>query len=144
MKTLAKLLPLVLAANCMATRTPDPSADSTPLEPSVAVEDQSGTGPEEPEIDADESAIASAGRPAGWYGFENSDNKDREQELRNRCSQKFTRIPNPKGMYKFSDLCGTAGMRCTEVCDWEGNTKPCDDDPQGGKPDGSRIAFCQP
>jgi hypothetical protein len=65
---------------------------------------------------------------AGWYGFENSPNKDRESELRARCSPNFTRINVPSGTH-FNALCESIGKKCVRVCDWEGSTKSCSESP---------------
>lgn len=97
------------------------------------------------------AAVAEAAPPkpvAAWYGFENAKNKDREGELKTKCAANFTRVAGPAGTKVFTGLCTSMGLRCSKVCDWEGNEKACDDlpDPQwsGDGPDGSRVAYCVP
>lgn len=76
--------------------------------------------------------------PSGWYGFVNSRNKDRENELRNNCTgnKVFARVT---AAGDFNALCTSVGLKCNYVCDWQGNTKPCNQNPN----DGSRLAMCQ-
>ena len=80
---------------------------------------------------------------AGWYGFLNSKNKDREKELRNQCSNTFERIyvPQEKGI-SFRSLCGNINLQCDSVCDWEGTTQSCDATNYSWG-DGARIAKCK-
>lgn len=75
--------------------------------------------------------------PSGWYGFAGARNIDQEENLRKNCTggQNFQRLPVDGD---FNDLCGSIERRCTRVCDWEGSTKPCSQNPQ----DGSRVAYC--
>jgi hypothetical protein len=73
---------------------------------------------------------------AGFYGSTNSPNQDRNTELKNNCGS-FTRI-TVRGN-TFAELCGQLHLKCTKVCDWEGNTQPCESDAH----DGSRVAFCE-
>ena len=80
-------------------------------------------------------------RTAGWYGFQNSRNVDREAELRSRCAPSFTRVNVAKGT-TFSALCASIGLRCFKVCDWDGKIKSCADSPYSWG-DGSRIAYCR-
>ncbi|MGK0290112.1 MAG: hypothetical protein ACI86H_001567 [bacterium] len=70
----------------------------------------------------------------GWYGYQNSPNKDRERELR-RYVKSFKRI-TVNG--NFDALCRSIGKRCKSVIDWEGHSFSC----QGHSYDGSRLAKC--
>lgn len=79
--------------------------------------------------------------PGGWYGFENSNNKDREKELHNKCSKNYKRIVVSSGT-TFDALCNSIGRKCKRVCDWEGNAKGCNDSPYSWG-DGARIAYCE-
>lgn len=95
------------------------------------------------------AAVAAPPKPvAAWYGFENAQNKDREDELKTKCDANFKRIEVPEGTKTFTGLCTSLGMRCAKVCDWEGNGKGCDDLPSrqwsGDGPDGARIGYCVP
>jgi hypothetical protein len=74
----------------------------------------------------------------GWYGFSNSPNINREGELKARCTggQAFGRVP---ANGDFSALCSSVSLRCAYVCDWEGHSKGCSENPN----DGSRLAMCQ-
>ncbi len=80
-------------------------------------------------------------RGPGWYGFQNSSNIDREDELHSRCASSFTRVHVADGT-TFNDLCASIGLRCVQVCDWSGKTKSCADSPYSWG-DGSRIGYCQ-
>jgi hypothetical protein len=93
------------------------------------------------------STFASA-QGGEWYGYANGTSRqDREREL--SAQHPFTRITVPfNGIYPVAlgDLCRYLNKTCTEVRDWEGNQKPCDEFSQfsGGFPirDGSRIVRC--
>jgi hypothetical protein len=76
----------------------------------------------------------------GWYGYKNSGNINREPELQRNCSPNFKRVPSYWGHHgaAFEGLCSGIGLKCEKVCDWEGNIKPCWENPD----DGSRIAYC--
>jgi hypothetical protein len=84
-----------------------------------------------------ESTPAPPAHPAGWYGFTNSPNIDRENELRAKCTAgaPFTRVP---AAGDFAVLCHSVSLQCKFVCDWEGHTKNCNENPN----DGSRLARC--
>jgi hypothetical protein len=73
---------------------------------------------------------------AGFYGSTNSPNQDRNTELQNNCGS-FKRITASGNT--FAELCGQLHLKCTRVCDWEGNKQPCESDAH----DGSRVAFCE-
>jgi uncharacterized protein YfaP (DUF2135 family) len=79
---------------------------------------------------------------AGWFGFSNSQNMDKESNLQRRCARKFKRVYVPK-VYgtTFSGLCRSIGLVCRRVCDWEGKAKSCQDSPYDWG-DGSRLAYC--
>jgi hypothetical protein len=59
---------------------------------------------------------------AGWYGFRDSPNIDREGELKARCAPTFSRVAVKLGSRTFVELCSGMGMRCTKACDWEGRS----------------------
>ena len=73
----------------------------------------------------------------GFYVFGDSQNRDRDSELRARCGT-FAEVKNVTG--NFDALCGAVGLSCKYVCDFEGHNKPCNQNPN----DGSRAAFCGP
>ncbi|TNE47963.1 MAG: hypothetical protein EP343_17975 [Deltaproteobacteria bacterium] len=83
-----------------------------------------------------------SGYTSGWYGFANSRNKDRNRELRMRCTRSFRRVyvSRRKGT-SFDALCRSIGLVCKRVCDWEGRRKSCSDSPYRWG-DGSRLAYC--
>lgn len=81
-----------------------------------------------------QTAPAASALP-GMYGFENSNNKDRELELRSHWGA-FKRIP---ANGDFGALCRSINLTCAWVGDWEGKYKPCSENPY----DGSRLAKCQ-
>ncbi len=76
--------------------------------------------------------------PSGWYGFAGVSNLDQEDNLRRKCTggQDFSRLSVDGS---FNDLCKKIERKCKRVCDWEGNTKPCSENPQ----DGTRVALCE-
>lgn len=71
---------------------------------------------------------------SGYYGFVNAHNIDRETELVDKCGH-FKRIT---ATGDFNSLCSAASMTCDYVCDFEGQKKPCNENPT----DGSRVAWC--
>ena len=79
-----------------------------------------------------------------WMGFANGASTfDRESELRQNCGADFKRVYVPPAAgNRFTDLCGHVGMTCEKVCDWEGNSFPCNAVSLGGNRDGTRIALC--
>jgi hypothetical protein len=82
--------------------------------------------------------VQAPAQPAGWYGFSNSPNINREGELKSRCTsgQAPMRVP---ANGNFSTLCSSVNLHCAYVCDWEGHSKGCNENPN----DGSRLAMCQ-
>ena len=81
---------------------------------------------------------------SGWLGFANEISAgDRDAELRARCGE-FKRVYVPPiAGNKFTDLCKYECKSCGKVCDWEGRSHPCDAISQGGRRDGTRLAFCR-
>lgn len=98
--------------------------------------------------DDEDSAEPASARASRWLGFSNCTSpKDRETELRNRCAGNFERVEVPAAggscaPLTFDGLCESQGLQCERVCDWEGNSKPCNEISQGPSRDGSRIALC--
>jgi len=90
--------------------------------------------------------VMSASRVFGqWYGFSpgcsytKNESDFRNGELKTNCGN-FTRTCAAGGgdRQSFHALCASMGKTCQKVCDWEGQTKGCDENPG----DGSRVALC--
>ncbi len=79
-----------------------------------------------------------------WLGFATGNAaQDRDDDLRRNCGQ-FQRVYVPESAgNKFTDLCKYLGKSCASVCDWQGGSLTCDAISQGGRRDGTRVAFCR-
>jgi hypothetical protein len=80
---------------------------------------------------------------SSWLGFANRNAAhDRDAELRENCGD-FRRLYVPDNLGNgFTSLCAYVGKNCTTVCDWKGQSWPCDAVSQGGRRDGTRVARC--